>query len=55
LTELEDFEEFSVGSAQRGTWDEDTDKRRLVPADCPRCVEALAVDDDVLEKYGFVI
>jgi hypothetical protein len=55
LTELEDFEEFSIGSAQRGTWDKDTDKRRLVSANCPRCVEALAIDNDVLEKYGFAI
>jgi hypothetical protein len=55
LTELEDFEEFSIGSARRGTRDKDMDKQRLVPADCPRNVILLAIDNNVLEEYCLAV
>ena len=55
LTKLEDFEEFSIGSAQRGTQNKDMDKRQLVPANCPRHIILLAIDDNVLKEYCLAV
>jgi len=55
LTELEYFEEFSIGSDRRHTRDEDPDKRGFVPTHCPRRIVSLAINDDVLKKYRLAV
>ena len=50
LVELEKLKDFSIGVDRRWPQNEHMHKRRLVPANCPRCVVSLAIHDDILEK-----